>query len=73
MSDNPFKIIRSTDQPPEHLRKDVISSTRLVILYIRFIQLFIADHASVLFEQFRVLDRKGPDDGPANGATDHEP
>jgi RNA polymerase sigma-70 factor (ECF subfamily) len=25
MSENPFKIIRSTDQPPEHLRKEVMT------------------------------------------------
>ena len=35
MSDNPFKIIRSTDLPPEHLRSEVIGSVKFVMMLMR--------------------------------------
>lgn len=64
MSDNPFKIIRPTDTPPENLRKEVIGSVELVMLMMRFVQLFVADQAHALFENFRVLGKDKPADGP---------
>jgi hypothetical protein len=60
MNDNPFKIIRSTDQPPEELRSQVVGSAKLVVLMMRFVQLFVADYASTLFENVRVI-RPDPD------------
>lgn len=58
MSENPFKIIRATDEPPESLRNDVIGSVRFLMLIMRFAQLFVADYAAVLFNNVRTV---GPD------------
>ncbi len=58
MSENPFKLIRSTDEPPEHLRKEVLGSVRFVMLLLRFAQLFMADYALTLFNNVRII---GPD------------
>lgn len=53
MSENPFKIIRSTDQPPESLRKEVMSSVKFVMLIMRFVQLFVADLSTAMFDKVR--------------------
>ncbi len=58
MSENPFKIIRSTDQPPESLRTEVIGSVKFVMLLMRFTQLFVSDYAVTMFNNIRIL---GPD------------
>jgi len=55
MSDNPFKIIRSTDLPPEHLKQDVVSSVKRIMLVMRFMQLFMSDYSMAVFEKFRLL------------------
>ncbi len=55
MSENPFKIIRSTDQPPEHLRSEVLGSVKFVMMLMRMLQLFVADPSAALFERIRVL------------------
>ncbi|TXI82877.1 MAG: hypothetical protein E6Q44_00595 [Flavobacteriales bacterium] len=55
MSENPFKIIRSTDQPPEHLRNEVLGSVKFVMLLMRILQLFVADPSAALFERIRVV------------------
>lgn len=55
MSENPFKIIRSTDQPPEHLRNEVLGSVKFVMMLMRILQLFVADPSAVLFERIRVV------------------
>lgn len=57
MSENPFKIIRSTDQPPADLRKEVMGSVKLMMLLMRFIQLFVADPAPAMFEKVRLAGR----------------
>ncbi len=56
MSESPFKIIRPTDQPPESLRKDVMGSVKLLMLLLRFAQLFVADFSISAFEKVRTLD-----------------
>ncbi len=56
MSENPFKIIRSTDQPPESLRKEVVSSVKFLMLIMRFVQLFVADFSLALFDKVRKAD-----------------
>lgn len=56
MSENPFKIIRSTDQPPENLRKEVMTSVKFVMLVMRFVQLFVADLSAVMFDKVRHVD-----------------
>lgn len=66
MSANPFRIIRSDEQPPEHLRKEVMGSVRLLVLLLRFAQLFAADAPAAIFEQLRLAGRakrtgKAPD------------
>jgi len=55
MSENPFKIIRSTDLPPEHLKQDVVSSVKRIMLLMRFMQLFMSDYSMAVFEKFRLL------------------
>ena len=53
MSENPFKLIRSTDQPPESLRSEVVSSVKFIMLLMRFVQLFVADFSLALFDKVR--------------------
>lgn len=62
MSENPFKIIRSTDQPPESLRKDVVSSVKFIMLLMRFVQLFVADFSLSAFDKVRLVRPTSPDD-----------
>lgn len=64
MSENPFKIIRSTDQPPEHLRVEVIGSVKFVMMLMRVLQLFVADPSAALFEKVRTVG------GSGNGRSD---
>ena len=59
MSDNPFKLIRCTDQPPETLRKEVLGSVKFVMLLMRFTQLFMADYAMTLFNNVRIIGDDG--------------
>ncbi|MFZ1686163.1 MAG: hypothetical protein WAU70_02000 [Flavobacteriales bacterium] len=61
---NPFHIIRPTDEPPEQLRREVLGSVRFVILMMRFTQLFVADFAEVLFSKIRLVD---PSSGSSPG------
>ena len=68
MSENPFKIIRSTDQPPGDLRKEVMGSVKLLMLLMRFIQLFVADPAPAMFEKVRLAGRSRTDERK-NGST----
>jgi hypothetical protein len=58
MNENPFKIIRPTDEPPEHLRKEVMGSVKLLMLLMRFMQLFMADYAMALFENVRLTGKR---------------
>ncbi|MDX9751462.1 MAG: hypothetical protein RBT71_10315 [Flavobacteriales bacterium] len=55
MKENPFKLIRLEDEPPGHLRKEVLGSVRLAVLMMRFAQLFLADYAAALFDKFKLL------------------
>ncbi|MEZ4755552.1 MAG: hypothetical protein R2817_01855 [Flavobacteriales bacterium] len=73
MSTNPFKIIRPTDQPPEHLRKDVMGSIKLVMLLVRFVQLFMADYAMSIFENVRLAGRRDQPQGDEQGRTKPQP
>lgn len=65
MNDNPFKIIRSTDQPPENLKKEVIGSVKRIMLLMRFMQLFMSDYGMALFENFRMVGKGTNDDRSA--------
>lgn len=71
MSENPFKIIRPTDQPPADLRKNVMGSVKIVMLLIRFLQLFIADYSAAVFDNVRLVARK--DNASSNGTPDTDP
>ena len=61
MSENPFKIIRSTDQPPSDLRKEVMGSVKFMMLLMRFLQLFAADPGPAItgnaYEQTTLRER----------------
>ena len=66
MSENPFKIIRSTDQPPDDLRKEVMTSVKFVMLLMRFVQLFVADFSLAMFDKVRHVEPgpRPPDQTP---------
>lgn len=59
MSTNPFKLIRSTDEPPPQLREEVVGSVKFVMLLMRFAQLFLADYATTLFNNVRIIQPDG--------------
>ncbi|MBK7946954.1 MAG: hypothetical protein IPJ85_17340 [Flavobacteriales bacterium] len=65
MSSNPFQIIRPTEEPPEHLRGEVLSSVRSAILLMRLAQLFVADFAHSIFDKLSAVDRAHPDPDPS--------
>lgn len=58
MRTNPFQIIRPTEEAPEHLRKEVLSSVRTAILLMRLTQLFLADYAHSLFDKLSLVERR---------------
>ena len=70
MNSDPFKLIRSSEEPPESLRKEVLGSVRFVTLMMRLTQLFLADFAQVLFDNIRLTrpgtERRGPLGPPPN-------
>lgn len=55
MSDNPFKIISPSEEVPEDLKAEVMGSVKLLMLAMRFVQLFLGDYANVLFDKVRLL------------------
>lgn len=59
MNNNPFKLIRSTDEPPPELRNEVVGSVKFVMLLMRFAQLFMADYAATLFNNVRIIGADG--------------
>lgn len=64
MSENPFKIIRPTDQVPDDLKKDVMGSVKFVMLLLRFVQLFMADYSASVFDSVRLTGRTDKDPRP---------
>ncbi|MBK6539762.1 MAG: hypothetical protein IPG10_00445 [Flavobacteriales bacterium] len=60
MSENPFKIIRATDEPPASLRGEVVSSVKFVLLLMRFLQLFMADFSAAIFDKVRRTSADNP-------------
>ncbi len=64
MNENPFKIIRSTDQSPASLRKEVMSTVKFAMLILRFVQLFVADFSLAVFDKVRRthVDRRHTDE-----------
>lgn len=73
MSQNPFKIIRSTDQPPDHLRAEVLGSVKFVMMLMRMLQLFVADPSAALFERIRIVGGSGSSRRNDPPATPDEP
>ena len=77
--DNPFKLIKPTDQPPENLKKDVLDSVELMMLVIRLMQLFMVDYSMSIPESLEHLFKADkhvnkPDaDGPADAAENQNP
>ena len=61
MSENPFKIISPTDEVPKGLKAEVMGSVKVVMLTMRFIQLFIGDFANVLFDKVRLVASEDED------------
>lgn len=68
MSQNPFQIIRPSDQPPENLKKEVIGSVKRIMLLMRFMQLFTSDLGMAFFENIRLVGKNSP-----NGSQDPKP
>ncbi len=65
--DNPFKLIKPTDKPPEGLKKDVLESIELMMLVIRMLQLFMVDYSISIPESmdqfFRTTKEKKENEG----------
>lgn len=55
--DNPFKIIKPTDKPPEHLKKDVLESVEIMMVILRIMQLFMIDFSMSLPESLQSIFR----------------
>lgn len=72
MSDNPFKIIKPTDQPPEDLKKDVMGSVKAIVLILRFVQLFVGDYADLMFDQFKASGRSTDDNAQSKDENNDE-
>lgn len=64
--DNPFKLIKPTDKPPEHLKKDVMESIELMMLVVRMLQLFMVDYSVSIPESLDHLFRTSKDDKQIN-------
>ena len=69
MSENPFKIIRPTDLPPDDLKKDVMGSVKFVMLVLRFVQLFVADGAASIFDSVRMVGSRSERERPPDDAN----
>lgn len=71
--DNPFKIIKHTDKPPEHLKKDVLESVELMMITLRILQLFMVDFSMSLPESLESLFKaKKPEDDHASDSSDEK-
>ena len=73
--DNPFKLIKPTDKPPENLKKDVLESIELMMLVVRMMQLFMVDYTISIPESmdqfFKTSDSKtGKNDGESEKNDD---
>ena len=64
--DNPFKLIKPTDKPPEHLKKDVLDSIELMMLVVRMLQLFMVDYSISIPESFDHFFRISKEDTHIN-------
>ena len=73
MDNNPFKIIRPTEEPPKELRKEVMGSVRTVVLILRFVQLFVGDYSSVLMNLFKTQTENDNKDKPNKGEENSTP
>ncbi len=61
MSNNHFKIIKPTEEPPKEIEKEVMSSVKTTVLILRIVQLFVGDiEGSVmhLFKTKKTKDKK---------------
>ena len=72
--DNPFKLIKPTDRPPENLKKDVLDSIELMMLVVRMLQLFMVDYSVSIPESmdqfFKTSDAKKGKDRSGKGKND---
>lgn len=57
MKDNPFKIIEPREEVPAEMKKSVMSSVKTIVLVLRFVQLFVGDYATLLFDQFKTTNK----------------
>ena len=53
MNNNPFKIIKPTEEAPAELKSEVMGSVKTVVLVLRFVQLFVGDYASSMINLFK--------------------
>ena len=68
--DNPFKLIKPTDKPPEHLKKDVMESIELMMLVVRMLQLFMVDYSISIPESMDHLFKTSKDEMHKNKDSD---
>lgn len=53
MSNNHFKIIKPTEEPPKELEKEVMSSVKTTVLILRIVQLFVGDIEGTVMHLFK--------------------
>lgn len=53
MSNNHFKIIKPTEEPPKELEKEVMSSVKTTVLILRIVQLFVGDIEGSVLHLFK--------------------
>jgi hypothetical protein len=69
MSDNPFKIISPTDEVPEGLRGEVMGCVKLLMLLMRFVQLFVGDYTNAIFDNIRIVSGDRDQSGVSEPST----
>ena len=58
VDNNPFKIIKPTEEAPKELQGEVMGSVKTVVLILRFVQLFVGDYASSIIDLFKTNKKK---------------
>ena len=53
MDNNPFKIIKPSEEVPAHLKDEVMDNIESIILLLRFIQLFVGDYSESIVNMLR--------------------
>lgn len=58
MAENPFKIIEPREEIPANVREDVLGSVKVLVLVLRFVQLFVGDFTTVLIDKMKTTSKE---------------